>query len=74
MVSKELGMSQQMDQLGKAMEEITSFTQERLPILLGVGVHSYKPGNMVWVKYLKKNHSTFLGWSIHCGTRHPRRN
>lgn len=39
-----------MEQLGKVMEEIISFTQERIPIPLGVGVHSYKAGDMVRVK------------------------
>ena len=50
LVSKKLGLSQQMEQLGKVMKEITRFTQECILILLGVRVHSYKPGDMVWVK------------------------
>lgn len=41
LVSKELGMSQQMEQLGKVMKKkkITRFIQERIPIPLGVEVH-----------------------------------
>ena len=50
LVSKKLGLSQQMEQLGKVMKEITRFSQERASIPLGEGIHPYKPGDMVWVK------------------------
>ena len=43
-------ISQQMEQLGKVINQVTKFVQERVPFLLGEKTHEFVPGDQVWVK------------------------
>ena len=42
-------ISQQME-LGKVINRVTKFVQERVPFPLGEQIHEFTPGNQVWVK------------------------
>ena len=44
------GISQQMEQLGKVINQVTKFVQERVPFPLGEQIHKFVPGDQVWVK------------------------
>ena len=44
------GISQQMEQLGKVINQVTKFFQERVPFLLGEQVHEFVPRDQVGVK------------------------
>ena len=44
------GISQQMEQLGEVINQVTRFVQERIPFLLGEQMHEFKSGDQVWVK------------------------
>ena len=44
------GISQQMEQLGKVINQVTRFVQERIPFLLGEHMHEFISGDQVWVK------------------------
>ena len=44
------GISQQMEQLGKIISQVTTFVQERVQFPLGEQIHEFMPGNQVWVK------------------------
>ena len=39
-----------MEQLGKVINQVTKFVQERVPFLLGEQVHEFVPRDQVWVK------------------------
>ena len=41
------GISQQMEQLGKVINQVTKFVQERVPFLLGEQVHEFVPRDQV---------------------------
>ena len=43
-------ISQQMEQLGKVINRVTKFIQERVPFPLGEQIHEFMPGDQVWVK------------------------
>ena len=43
-------ISQQMEQLGKVINQVTRFVQERIPFPLGEQMHEFIPGDQVWVK------------------------
>ena len=44
------GISQQMEQLGKVINQVTKFVQERISFPLGEQMHEFIPGHQVWVK------------------------
>ena len=44
------GISQQIEQLGKVINQVTRFVQERIPFLLGEQMHEFISGDQVWVK------------------------
>ena len=44
------GISQQTEQLGKVINQVTKFVQERIPFPLGEQMHEFIPGHQVWVK------------------------
>ena len=44
------GISQQIKQLGKVINQITKFVQERVPFPLGEQIHKFVAGDQVWVK------------------------
>ena len=44
------GISQQMEQLSKVINQVTKFVQERIPLPLGEQMHEFIPGDQVWVK------------------------
>ena len=46
------GISQQME-LGKVINQVTKFVQERVPFPLGEQIHEFMPGDQVWVKVRK---------------------
>ena len=39
-----------MEQLGKVINQVTKFVQERVPFRLGEQIHEFVPGDPVWVK------------------------
>ena len=43
-------ISQQMEQLGKVINQVTKFVQERVQFPLGEQIHEFVPGDQVWVK------------------------
>ena len=43
-------ISQQIEQLGKVINQVTKFVQERIPFPLGEQMHEFIPGDQVWVK------------------------
>ena len=43
-------LSQQMEQLGKVINQGTKFVQERMPFPLGEQIHEFVPGDQVWVE------------------------
>ena len=45
-------ISQQME-LGKVINRVTKFVQERVPFPLGEQIHEFTPGDQVWVKVRK---------------------
>ena len=45
-------ISQQME-LGKVINQVTKFVQERVPFLLGEKTHEFVPGDQVWVEEWK---------------------
>ena len=44
------GISQQMEQLGKIISQVTTFVQEGVQFPLGEQILEFTPGNQVWVK------------------------
>ena len=49
------GISQQMEQLGKVINQVTKFVQERIPFPLGEQMHEFIPGDQVWVNDWKRD-------------------
>ena len=43
-------ISQQMEQLGKIINQVTKFVQEKVPFPFGEQIHEFVPGAQVWVK------------------------
>ena len=41
-------ISQQIEQLGKVITQVTKFIQERVPFPLGEQIHEFVPGDQVW--------------------------
>ena len=41
-------ISQQMEQLGKVINQVTKFVQERVPFPLGEQIHEFVPRDQVW--------------------------
>ena len=41
-------ISQQMEQLGKVINQVTKFVQERVPFPLGEQILEFVPGDQVW--------------------------
>ena len=48
-------ISQQMEQLGKVINQVTKFVQERVQFPLGEQIHEFVPGDQVWVKEWKRD-------------------
>ena len=48
------GISQQME-LGKVINQVTKFVQEKVPFPLGEEIHEFMPGDQVWVKDWKND-------------------
>ena len=53
------GISQQME-LGKVINQVTKFVQERVPFPLGEEIREFMPGDQVWVKDWK--HDLLAPW------------
>ena len=58
---KEDGISQQIEQLGKVIHQITKFVQEIVPFPLGEQSYQFVPGNQVWVKDWKQTPWPHIG-------------
>ena len=43
-------ISQQMEQLGKVINQVTKFVQERVPFPLGEQIHEFTLGDQIWVR------------------------
>ena len=43
-------ISQHMEQVGKVINQVTKFVQERVPFPLGEQIHEFVPRDQVWVK------------------------
>ena len=41
-------ISQQMEELGKVINQVTKFVQERVPFPLGEQIHEFVPRDQVW--------------------------
>ena len=41
-------ISQQMEQLGKVINQVTKFVQEKVPFPLGKQIHEFVPRDQVW--------------------------
>ena len=48
-------ISQQMEQLGKVINQVTKFVHERVPFPLGEQTHEFVPGDQVCIKDWKHN-------------------
>ena len=44
-----------MEQLGKVINQVTKFVQERIPFPLGEQMHEFIPGDQVWVNDWKRD-------------------
>ena len=53
-------ISQQMEQLGKVINQVTKFVQERVPFPLREQIHEFMLGDQVWVKDWK--HDLLAPW------------
>ena len=55
---------QQMEQLGKVINQVTKFVQERVPFPLGEQIHEFVPGDQVWSKtpwpHIRRVHRTVV--------------
>ena len=51
---------QQMEQLGKVINQVTKFVQERVPFPLREQIHEFTLGDQVWVKDWK--HDLLAPW------------
>ena len=58
-------ISQQMEQLGKVINQVTKFVQERVPFPLGEKIHKFVPRDQVWVKDWKHD-SLAPHWKVPC--------
>ena len=45
---RDVEISQQMEQLGKVISQVTKFVQERMPFPLGEQIHEFVFGDQVW--------------------------
>ena len=65
------GISQQMEQLGKVINQVTKFVQERVLLPLGEQIHKFVPGDQVWDKDWKHD-SLAPHWKgpINCCSNH----
>ena len=48
-------ISQHMEQLGKVINQVTKFVQERVQFPLGEQIHKFVPSDQVWVKEWKQD-------------------
>ena len=53
-------ISQQMEEPGKVINQVTKFIQERVPFPLGEQIHEFTLGDQVWVKDWK--HDLLAPW------------
>ena len=50
----------QQIEMGKVINQVTKFLQERVPFPLGEQIHKFMPGDQVWVKDWK--HASLAPW------------
>ena len=64
-------ISQQMEQLGKVINQVTKFVQERVPFSLGEQIHQFVPRDQVWSRtgnMTPWNHIQFSSVTQSCPT------
>jgi len=64
-------ISQQMEQLGKVINQVTKFVQERVPFPLGEQIHEFVPGNQVWSRTGNMTPWHHIGRSIYSCSNQP---
>ena len=64
-------ISQQMEQLGKVINQVTKFVQERMPFPLGEQIHAFVPGDQVWSRTGNMTPWHHIGRSIYCCSNQP---
>ena len=60
-----------MKQLGKVINQVTKFVQERVPFSLGEQIHKFVPGDQVWVSDWTRPLGPTVESSIYCCFNHP---
>ena len=63
-------ISQQMGQLGKVINQVAKFVQERVPFPLGEQIHEFVPRDQMWSRPTRLHGPTLEG-SIHYCSNHP---
>ena len=63
-------ISQQMEQLGKVINQVTKFVQERVPFPLGEQIHEFVPGDLCQGLETRLIGPTLEG-SIYCCSNQP---
>ena len=64
-------ISQQMEQLGKVISQVTKFVQERVPFPLGEQIHEFVLRDEVCSKTGNTTPGPTLEGSIYCGSNQP---
>ena len=64
-------ISPQMEQLGKVINQVTKFVQERVPFPLGEQIHKFTPGDQVWVKDWKHDSLAPRWEGLYCYSNYP---
>ena len=63
-------ISQHMEQLGKVINQVTKFVQERVPFPLGEQIHEFVPRDQVWSRPSRLLGPSWEG-SIYCCSNQP---
>ena len=64
-------ISQQMEQLGKVINQVTKFVQERVPFPLGEQIHEFVPGDQVRSWTGNTTPWPHIGRPIYCCSKQP---
>ena len=64
-------ISQQMEQLGKVINQVTKFVQERVPFLLGEQIYEFGPGDQVWSRTGNTTPWPHIGRPMYCCSDQP---
>ena len=64
-------ISEQMEQLGKVINQVTKFVQEKVPFPLGEQIHEFVPGDQVWPRTGNTTPWPHIGRPIYCCSKQP---